>query len=92
MTSHPVFKPLILAVALALTGCGSAYQSPIVSGDDARVRVVPMTAETLLLANRSAFRPQEIPAVFSRTTGVGQPRGAGAVRTAANARPRLGQP
>jgi polysaccharide biosynthesis/export protein len=68
-------------VALTLTGCGAIYQSPAVrstGADGANVRVVAMTPESVLLANRSPYQPQTLPAVFSQTAGTGGGlRGAG---------------
>ena len=71
--------------ALALAGCSTIYRSPdVVSGvgDATKVRVVPMTAETLIQANRSTYAPKTLPAVFSITAGNGQgvaSRGPGAL-------------
>lgn len=66
-----------------LAGCGAVYQSPKVTdgvNDGTRVRVVPVNAETTLLANRTKYRPRALPAVFSTTTGSGSGlRGTGAV-------------
>ena len=71
------------SVALSLAGCGVVYQSPTVSSlsnDATKVRVLPVTAENVLLANRSEYRPQTLPAIFSQTSGgVGSMRGAGAL-------------
>ena len=69
--------------ALALAGCSTIYRSPdVVAGvsDAAKVRVVVMTAETVIQANRSPYAPKTLPAVFSITAGNGQgvvPRGTG---------------
>ena len=71
---------LLLASALSLGGCGVTYVSPLVQEDASDgVRVVPMTGETVLLANRSPYAPQELPSVFSQTAGGGSLRGAGAI-------------
>ena len=64
----------ILAVSLAVSvaGCGAIYQSPAVRAtglQDSQVQVVPMTAETVLIANRSPYQPQVLPGVFSQTAG-----------------------
>ena len=58
-----------LGFALFLTGCGSAYISPSVSDQsaDVAVRIVPLTAETVLQANRGAYRPKQLPSVFFQT-------------------------
>lgn len=72
------------ALALALSGCGAVYFSPkVTSGSDgsSKVRVLPLTAESALVANQSNYRPKELPAVFYATAGSGGGalRGAGAV-------------
>jgi len=77
-------KNLIFAcLSLALVGCGAIYRSStVVPGveDGTRVRVVNMTAETVLQANRSAYTPKTLPAVFSLSGGGGSGlRGAGAL-------------
>lgn len=75
---------LLLAVlGLSLAGCGSVYRAPKVVDGDARgtnVRVMALTAETVVQANKSAYAPQTLPAVFSQTTGTGAGlRGTGAL-------------
>lgn len=76
-------RPLMLAVALVLSGCGSAYVSPVVSQHDADldVRVVALTGETVIVANReSDYTPPSLPAYFSQSAGYGPGlRGAGAL-------------
>ena len=65
----------------ALTACGVAYQSPDViagSSDASKVRVVSVTAESVMVANRSNFTPQTLPAIFNQTAGSSGLRGAGA--------------
>lgn len=65
----------ILALCTALVGCGVAYQSPSVREETTvaglKVRVLPMTAENVLAANRSAYTPAILPAAFSQTAGTG---------------------
>ena len=78
---------LLLAVlGLSLASCGSVYRAPKVVDGDARgtnVRVMALTAETVVQANKSAYAPQTLPAVFSQTTGTGSGlRGAGALPSA----------
>ena len=74
---------LIAGLTLLLSACGTAYISPSVSEADSavgKVRVVPLTGESVLVANRSTYTPQSLPAAFSQTAGVGAGlRGAGAV-------------
>ncbi len=76
---------LIIAtiVGLGLAGCDTVYKSSDVIpgvGDGTKVRVVPITAETVVQANRSVYNPKTLPAVFSVTAGTGSGlRGAGAL-------------
>lgn len=77
----PVRLTLALLLTAALTACGVAYQSPDViagSSDASKVRVVPVTAESVMVANRSGFTPQTLPAIFNQTAGSSGLRGAGA--------------
>lgn len=72
----------IAATCVALAGCDAIYRTSSVQAGlgDTNVRVVPMTAETVVQANRSSFQPQTLPAVFSLTAGGGSGlRGAGAL-------------
>ncbi len=70
------------ALLISLAGCGAIYNSPEVNpiaGSGEKVRVVPMTGESVMLANRSTYRPLALPAVFSQTAGGGSGlRGTGA--------------
>ncbi len=74
---------MILGLALALAGCGSAYRSPAIDAavsDGTAVRVMPLTGESVLIANRAPYRPRTLPAIFSGTAGGGSGlRGAGAL-------------
>ena len=79
-----MLKKLIMLVALtAVAGCGAVYRTSSVvpgGGDGTNVRVVPLTAETVVQANRAPFEPKTLPAVFSMTAGGGSGlRGAGAL-------------
>ena len=75
-----LFRPLRWAVAFAalaaLSSCGVAYVSSSVNdaGGDGPVRVVPLTAQSLLEANQQAYNPRTLPAVFSQTAGAVRPR------------------
>jgi polysaccharide export outer membrane protein len=64
---------LWLGCALFLAGCGVVYHSSSVTeGPDpngSKVRVVPLTPETVLAANRSTYIPKQLPAVFFRSAG-----------------------
>lgn len=72
---------IVAGFVLTLAGCGVVYQSPTVTqgvSDTAKVRVIPVTAENVLLANRSVYNPQTLPAIFSQVVGGPGLRGAGA--------------
>lgn len=78
---------LWVTLALLLTGCGAAYISPAVTDQaaGAKVRVVALTSESVLIANRSKYRPKQLPAVFFQSAGTsGSIRGAGATPPPAN--------
>lgn len=71
-----------LIVLLALSGCGVVYHSPAVrqgvSQADARVRVEPITAQSVLVANRQPYAPRGLPEAFREVAGVGAaPRASG---------------
>lgn len=73
---------MLSASSLTLAGCGITYFSPTVRQQAAGmdVRVVPLTAETVLLANRAPYAPRSLPAAFSQVAGgSGGPRGLGAL-------------
>ena len=79
-----MLKPVLaLTVMVALTACGTIYRSSSVQPgpqSGTNVRVVPMTAETVVQANRSPYQPKTLPAVFSLTAGGGSTqRGVGAL-------------
>ena len=64
----------LLVLLIGLAGCGAVYRSSSVSPgvqDGTNVRVIAMTAESLLQANRSPYTPRTLPAVFSLTAGSG---------------------
>lgn len=76
-------KLILLAAFAALASCGSIYRtSAVVPGvsDGTNVRVIRVTGETVVQANRSSYTPKTLPAVFSLTAGRGSPGpGAGAL-------------
>ena len=73
------FWLLSVIMGTALQACGVAYISPRVSAADDNVRVVPLTAETVLAANRHTYEPRPLPDAFFNTAGTGSgPRGPGA--------------
>lgn len=68
-----------IAFVLTLAGCSAIYVSPQVDERDGKVRVIPLNAETVLIANRASYNPRQIPAVFFQNAGSGGGvRGAGA--------------
>ncbi|WGW04490.1 polysaccharide biosynthesis/export family protein [Tropicibacter oceani] len=75
------FKALLAGAVVFLGGCEIGYNSPKVNplrDGDTKVRVVRMTPETVLAANRSSYRPKTLPSVFFQTSGYGSGvRGAG---------------
>lgn len=76
-----MFKRMITFVGLvALAGCGIAYIPSQVSQSDTKVRVVPVTAETVLAANQSSYTPRALPAAFTQSVAAPPAgRGAGAL-------------
>ena len=80
--SHMKWK--ILASALVLAGCGVIYNAPRVSegiaSSGVKVRVVPVTPESVSMANRSPYKPRALPAAFfSSAGGPGGMKGTGAL-------------
>ena len=57
--------------AFLLSSCGVAYISPKVSEQaaGADVRIVAISGESVLIANRSTYRPKQLPAVFFQNAG-----------------------
>ncbi len=76
-------KLMMMCCAALLASCGVAYNSPGIKAgvaDGTNVRVVALTGESVLLANRATYRPRTLPAIFSGTAGGGSGlRGAGAL-------------
>jgi polysaccharide biosynthesis/export protein len=83
MKIRTVMGVLLLSSAMGLSGCGigAVYVSPSVSNrtNGLEVRELPITAETVLLANRQPYAPRSLPAAFSEIAGGGSPRGLGAL-------------
>ena len=72
----------MLVFAVGLSGCGVSYNSPSVkdaAGEGSTVMVVPLTAATVGVANRSAYTPRSLPEVFYAAARNGSLRGAGAL-------------
>lgn len=58
-------RAILVFIALTLTGCGIAYQPTSVRDDaSANIRVVQLTPETVLEANRLPYTPQSWPTAF----------------------------
>ncbi|MEY8120432.1 polysaccharide biosynthesis/export family protein [Falsihalocynthiibacter sp. BN13B15] len=77
-------KALYLVVLIGLSACGAVYYAPTVSegqaASGAKVRLIPVTPETVLVANRSSYTPKSLPSEFFQSAGGGSGlRGAGAV-------------
>lgn len=77
-----------LAVLGLFSGCSAIYRSPSVQAgvsDAGKVRVIAVTPETVLVANRAPYQPKTLPAVFQISAGSGagaSPRGIGALPNA----------
>ncbi len=68
------YLTILATVILGFSGCSAVYRSSdVLPGvqDGTNVRVVPLTAETVVQANRSPYQPRTLPAVFSMTAGSG---------------------
>lgn len=82
-------QALALSTALVLpAACGVVYQSPTVSrtaGTGIDVREVQLTPETVLLANRSAYSPRDLPREFYTNASAQQGRGMGTLPEAPEA-------
>ncbi|MGB3687827.1 MAG: polysaccharide biosynthesis/export family protein [Jannaschia helgolandensis] len=84
-----MIRTMITGLAcLALTGCGAVYSSSSVPRDAPGVRVLSLTADSVLTANSTPYVPRALPAVFEANAGAGSDLGApGAVPPAALSRP-----
>ncbi len=76
-----MLRTLAAAVlAGSLIGCGAAYIPSKVSEAEGKVRIVPLTPQTVLAANRSTYQAKQLPAVFFQNAGgASGARGAGAL-------------
>lgn len=73
-------RALIIGLTLALSSCASVYQTASVrESQNANVRVIPVTPETVLEANRSPYDPQQLPQALSLIAAGGQSRGLGSL-------------
>jgi len=65
LAGRSVKQAILVFMALTLTGCGIAYQTSYVRDDaSVNIRVVQLTPETVLEANRLAYTPQSWPTAF----------------------------
>lgn len=66
MNRHRYVAALLLGSSLSVLGCGVTYKSPTVEEDAAGldVQVVPLTASSVQVANRSPYKPLELPAAY----------------------------
>ncbi|WP_439148702.1 polysaccharide biosynthesis/export family protein [Sulfitobacter sp.] len=65
---------LVAVLGLSIAGCGTVYRtSDVVEGvaGGTNVRVLAVTAESVIQANRSSLAPKSLPAYFSQTAGTG---------------------
>lgn len=71
---------LCLGAALSLSGCGVTYISPLVNEADAadEVQVLPITRQTVPLANSAPYVPRDLPSAFGQVAGGASAAGAGA--------------
>ena len=79
MMAKGITRAILLGTVLAMGACGVTYHSPSVKqqAQGAEVRVVPLTAQSVLVANRSSYTPRSLPDIFMRVAGPGQSRGLG---------------
>jgi polysaccharide export outer membrane protein len=72
-------KSLLALALLTASGCGVVYISPQVTEADGKVRIIPITGQSVLAANRAPYNPKALPSVFFQNAGGGSGlRGAGA--------------
>lgn len=77
-----ILRNLGLALGLmAVSACGVTYTSPTVKSqaEGAKVRVLSLTPQSVLVANREKYVPRSLPDVFYAATGGGNVRGATAL-------------
>ncbi|WP_233495388.1 polysaccharide biosynthesis/export family protein [Rhodosalinus halophilus] len=76
MTRRAPFA-VLMAVALTTASCGITYVSPSVrnQSEDVPVRVMTISSQSVLMANRAPYTPQRLPQAFYETaSGAGQMR------------------
>lgn len=63
----------IALITSTLASCGVVYHKTSVSSgisELGKVRVLPITAESVMTANASSYQPKQLPAYFSQTAGL----------------------
>lgn len=73
MRRIPLFLNVLVAGAV-IAGCSTIYRSPSVTAgvsDAGAVRVVSVTPESVLVANRAPYAPKTLPSVFAVSAGSG---------------------
>ena len=75
---------MLVAMLLAMAGCGVTYTSPAVrENDDATpVTVIPLSLSAVVTANKSAYTPRSLPGAFNSVARSGSFVGAGALPAA----------
>lgn len=83
MAGRGLAKALLLGTVLVTGACGVTYHSPSVrqQAQGAEVRVVAVTAQSVLVANRDPYTPRSLPEAFSQVAYPAQARGLGALPT-----------
>ena len=67
-----ITRYLIALLAItSLSTCGAAYISPAIDTSSDRVRVIPLTPESVLSANLDPYQPKQLPAAFFQDAGTG---------------------
>lgn len=81
MMTRNLLRMALLGTTLATAGCGVTYHSPTVKeqGAEVAVREVPLTAQSVLVANRAPYSPRKLPSAFYQIAGGGSLRFAGAL-------------
>ncbi|WP_407493664.1 polysaccharide biosynthesis/export family protein [Pseudooceanicola sp. MF1-13] len=59
----------VIALTILLSGCGAVYVSPKVTEEDGKVQIVPLTAQSIKVANSTPYDPKELPSVFFANAG-----------------------
>ena len=81
MTARGLARVLLLGMALATGACGVTYHSPSVrqQAQGAEVRVIALSSQSVLVANREPYTPRSLPETFSQVVYPGQMKSLGAL-------------